>query len=299
MGLPLPGLPSFDYIRPESLERASQLLLDSKNNVRPLLGGTDILVQMRDGAIKADLLVDLKQLPGMCDIAFNKKQGLKIGAGVSMNAIAGDPAVSEHFPLLVESANSVASYQLRNRATLGGNLCNASPAADMAPAILVLEANLVAFGKKGERIVPADNFFQGPGENALSKGEFLTRIEIPAPPAGWKGRYLKLGRNTEGDLAIVGAAVMGYPDPSVPSGLVFRIALASVAPTPIRISPAEEILSGNPITDEVIEEAAQAAYAACDPIDDVRAAAVYRREMVRVFTRRGIQAVWAMLLEEG
>lgn len=298
MGLPLPGLPSFDYICAESLEQASQLLLDSKNKVRPLLGGTDVFVQMRDGAMKADLLVDLKQLPGMCDIEYSKKS-LKIGAAANMNAIAADPAVREHFPLLVEAAKSVASYQLRNRATLGGNLCNASPAADMAPATMVLEASLIAYGKSGERAIPVSEFFKSPGENALGKGEFLTRIDIPIPPKGSKGRYLKLGRNVEGDLAIVGAAVIGYPDPDTVSKHSFRVALASVAPTPIRVPTAEGILARHLISDEVIDDAAQAAFDACDPIDDVRATARYRREMVRVFTRRGLQAVWAMLQEEG
>lgn len=299
MGLPLPGLPSFDYIRAESLEQASQLLLDPENNARPLLGGTDIFVQMRDGALKPNLLVDLKQVPGLSAIEFSKKKGLQIGAAANMNAIAGNSEVMEHFPLMVEAANSVASYQLRTRATLGGNLCNASPAADMAPAILVLEADLIVYGKKGERAIPATEFFKGPGESALRKGEFLTRIDIPIPPKGWNGRYLKLGRNAEGDLAIVGAAVMGYPDSTAPSKLSFRIALASVAPTPMRVSTAEKILAQNQISGETIEKAAEAAFEACNPIDDVRATGRYRREMVRVFTRRGLESVWARLQEEG
>jgi carbon-monoxide dehydrogenase medium subunit len=205
----------------------------------------------------------------------------------------------KNYSLLAEAAHTVASYQLRNRATVGGNLCNASPAADTAPAVLVLEASLIAQGEAGERSIPASAFFLGPGENALQKGEFLTRIEIPIPPTGWKGRYLKLGRNKEGDLAIAGVAVMGYPDPSTQSNYGFRIALASVAPTPIRVSQAEEILARNPITNDTIEMASEAAQEACNPIDDVRASARYRREMVRVLTRRGLQTIWAILQEEG
>jgi CO/xanthine dehydrogenase FAD-binding subunit len=299
MSIPLPGLPSFDYIRADSPEQVTELLLNHSNEARLLMGGTDIFVQMRDGVVEPKLLVDVKHLPGMTDIEFNADSGLNIGAAANMNTVARHPAVMENYPLLVEAANAVASYQLRNRATIGGNLCNASPAADTAPAILALEASLIVQGEKGERSIPATAFFQGPGENALRKGEFLTRIEIPIPPVGWKGRYLKLGRNKEGDLAIVGVAVMGFPDPSAQSNYGFRIALASVAPTPIRVPQAEQILAGSSITDDTIKEAAEAALEAGDPIDDVRATARYRREMVRVFTRRGIQAVWAMLREEG
>jgi carbon-monoxide dehydrogenase medium subunit len=164
---------------------------------------------------------------------------------------------------------------------------------------MVLEADLIVFGKKGERAIPATEFFQGPGESALRKGELLTRIEIPLPPKGWKGRYLKLGRNTEGDLAVVGAAVMGYPDSSSPSNYSFRIALASVAPTPMRVPTAEELLAQSETTEETINKAAEAAFVACNPIDDVRATGHYRREMVRVFTQRGLQSVWALLQEEG
>lgn len=158
---------------------------------------------------------------------------------------------------------------------------------------------MIAQGDAGERSIPAAGFFLSPGENALQKGEFLTRIEIPMPPAGWKGRYLKIGRNSEGDLAIAGVAVKGYPDDSAKSGYRFRIALASVAPTPIRVPQAEEILAHSPLANDTIEMAAGATQEACNPIDDVRATARYRREMVKVLTRRGIQAVWAMFQEEG
>ncbi len=299
MSTPLPGLPSFDYVRADSPEQVTELLLNHSNDAHLLMGGTDIFVQMRNGVVEPKLLVDVKHLPGLTAIEFNSDTGLSIGAATSMNAVARHPAVMDKYPLLAEAAETVASYQLRNRATIGGNLCNASPAADTAPAVLVLEVSLIAQGEAGERSIPAAAFFLGPGENALQKGEFLTRIEVPIPPAGWKGRYLKLGRNSEGDLAIAGVAVMGYPDDRTPSGYRFRIALASVAPTPIRVPKAEEILAHSPLANDTIEMAAGATQEACNPIDDVRATARYRREMVRVLTRRGIQAVWALLREEG
>jgi carbon-monoxide dehydrogenase medium subunit len=192
----------------------------------------------------------------------------------------------------------VGSYQLRSRATMGGNLCNASPAADTAPAALVLEAVLVAQGPEGERRIPSREFFKGPGENALGKGELLLAVEIPPPPKGAAGRYLKLGRNAAGDLAIVGVAVLGYPASDSVSGFRFRMALSSVAPTPIRVPEAEKLLAGRAINDEAIDAAASAARTAAHPIDDVRASANYRSAMVEVLARRALNDVWSALRRE-
>ncbi len=298
MNLPLPELPQFDYIEAESAERAIDLLQEKGAAARILMGGTDLFVQMRNGNLAPDILIDIKKLPGMDTISFAKTTGLTVGAAVTMNALARNPDVLTHYSLLAEAAESVASYQLRNRATVGGNLCNASPAADTAPAAFVLEAELTAMGPKGERTIPAMEFFKGPGVNALEAGEFLARINYYNPPKGWKGRYLKIGRNAGGDLAIVGVAVMGHPDKDAPSGFRFRIALASVAPTPIRVHEAEEILAQSPITEAVIEMAAEAAEEAATPIDDVRASARYRNAMVKELTRRGLTEVWSLLEKE-
>ncbi|CAG0973559.1 partial Carbon monoxide dehydrogenase medium chain, partial [Anaerolineae bacterium] len=221
--LPTPGLPSFDYIKPASPAEVTKLLLKRDGNARLFMGGTDVFVRMRDGFFAPQFLIDVKRLPGMTTIKFSKRAGLTIGAGADMNTIARHPAVIENYPLLVEAIDAVASYQLRTRATMGGNLCNASPAADTAPAALVLGANLVLHGRRGERVVPIEKFFLGPGKTAMKPGEFLLRIEIPPLPAqrGAVGRYLKLGRNAHGDLAIVGVAVLGYPDKKAKSGFAF------------------------------------------------------------------------------
>jgi CO/xanthine dehydrogenase FAD-binding subunit len=289
--LPTPGLPSFDYIKPASPADVTRLLLKHAGDARMFMGGTDVFVRMRDGFITPKFLIDVKRLPGMTAIKFAKRAGLTIGAGADMNSIARHPAVAEHYPLLVQAIESVASYQLRTRATMGGNLCNASPAADTAPAALVLGANLVLRGRRGERVVPIEEFFLGPGKTALKPGEFLLRIEIPPPPKDAVGAYLKLGRNTYGDLSIVGVAVLGYPDKRAKSGYTFRIALASVAPTPIRVPKAEAILSATLITPEAIERAATAAMDTAQPISDVRASAEYRKAMVKTLTRRAIERV--------
>jgi CO/xanthine dehydrogenase FAD-binding subunit len=299
MKLPLPTLPDFTYIRAESAAQASELLWRESDSARLLMGGTDLLIRMRNGELQPGFLIDVKNLPGMRDITHDARQGLRVGAAVTMNQLARHPAVQQHFALLVEAASSVASYQLRNRATIGGNLCNASPAADMAPPTLVLGASLVAHGPHGERAITADDFFLGPGETCLQKGELLTHIIFPAPPDGTKARYCKLGRNAQGDLAIVGVAALGHPDQGAPSGYRFRIALASVAPTPIRVPQAEELLASAPIDAEAIAGAASHAAQAARPIDDPRASASYRRAMVEVFVRRAVSEVWAMLQKEG
>ncbi len=289
--LPSPGLPSFDYVRPCSATEVSRLLLESNGRARLLMGGTDLFVRMRDGVIAPQLVVDLKHLPGLRRIEFIPGRGLIVGAAVSMNALARHPAVVRHYPLLVQALNSVASYQLRTRATMGGNLCNASPAADTAPAALVLEANLILSGPLGERCLPAGEFFLGPGQSALEPGEFLSRVEIPEPPPGATGHYLKLGRNALGDLAIVGAAAFRFLDPLAPSGYCFRLALASVAPTPIRVPAAEKILSESGLTPEAIDAAGGAAMDTARPIDDIRASAAYRKAMVGALTRRALQRI--------
>jgi carbon-monoxide dehydrogenase medium subunit len=287
-----PGLPSFEYIRAETCEEASALLLEYPGEARLFMGGTDIFVRMRDGVLSAKILIDVKDLPGMTRIEYDPQHGLSIGAAVDMNTMACHPAVIDYYPLLAEAAQTVASYQLRTRATMGGNLCNASPAADTAPSALVLEAQMIVCSSKGERVIPITEFFLGPGKTALQPGEFLLRIEFPPMPDKWAGHYLKLGRNRSGDLAIVGAAVLGYPDTSVPSGYRFRLALASVAPTPIRVPDAENILAQGPISSTAFDKAAAIARSTAKPISDLRGTAAYRQAMVEVQTRRALQSVW-------
>jgi CO/xanthine dehydrogenase FAD-binding subunit len=296
--MPSPGLPPFDYIRATDRAEVTRVLLAHGPQARLLMGGTDIFVQMRDGALAPSILIDVKHLPGMTALDFDPKTGLQVGAAVNMNALAAYPPARVHYPLLVQALDSVASYQLRTRATMGGNLCNASPAADTAPAALVLEARCVVWGPDGERVIPANAFFLGVRKTALQPGEFLARIDFPLPPAGYAGCYLKLGRNAGGDLAIVGVAAMGYRDGSAASGFRFRIALASVAPTPIRADAAEKLLAEHSVTDEVIAQAAQAAADAGRPIGDLRGSAVYRKAMSRNLTQRALTAAWTQLQEE-
>jgi CO/xanthine dehydrogenase FAD-binding subunit len=291
-----PGLPEFDYIKPATLQEASNFLLEHQGQARPFMGGTDVFVRMRDGFWKEKYLVDVKGLDGMGEIVYDPTQGLTIGAAVNLNRVIGNEAVREHYPLLAESARTVASYQLRTRATLAGNLCNASPAADAAPACLLYEGSARAYGPDGQRFIPLPEFFLGPGQTALQPGEIVTATTFPPLPAGHAGHYLKLGRNALGDLAIVGVAVLGYPDKESAAGYTFRIALAAVAPVPLLATDAMSVLASKPIDEETIAAAADAAMNQCRPIDDVRGSGRYRQLMVRNLTKRAVRHVWDRLV---
>jgi CO/xanthine dehydrogenase FAD-binding subunit len=289
---PTPGLPEFDYIKPASLAEASRFLAEHVGEARPFMGGTDTFVRMRDGVWKEKYVVDVKGLDGMNDITFDPASGLSIGAAVNMNRVIASPDVNRHYSVLAEAAHSVASYQLRTRATIVGNICNASPAGDTLGACLVLDGSLLVHGLDGMREAPLSTFFAGPGQTALKPGDIAVAVKFPIPPQGCAGKYIKLGRNTIGDLAIVGVTALGYPDRNAPSGYRFRLALASVAPVPLVPLQAQAILAQQPITQASIAEAARAAMDACTPIDDVRGSARYRKLMVRNLTKRAVTEVW-------
>ncbi len=292
---PHPGLPEFEYIKPTSLREASQFLAQHADEARPFSGGTDCFVRMRDGVLKQKYLVDIKGLDGTDGISFDPKTGLTVGAAVNMNRVAAHPEVAKHYPVLVEAARSVASYQLRTRATIVGNICNASPAGDTIGASMVLDGKLHVFNAAGEREEPLSTFFKGPGKTTLQPGDIVTAVMYPLPPQGHKARFIKLGRNKVSDLSIVAVTVLGYPDSNAKSGFCFRIVLSSVAPTPLVAASAEAILADKAISEATIVEAAQAAMDSCKPIDDVRSSARYRQYMVRNLTRQAVTDVWSQL----
>jgi CO/xanthine dehydrogenase FAD-binding subunit len=291
-----PGLPAFTYVRALLLDEAIGFLKEHGLAAIPMMGGTDLFPGMRDGVFTPEFVIDVKHLPGMCDIAYDEKMGLTVGAGVTMNGLARHAEVQARYPLLAQAAEAVASYQVRNRATIGGNLCNASPCADTAPATLVLEAEFVLYGPEGVRTVPASAFFLGPGRTVLKPGELMTTIRFPPPPAVAAARYFKLGRCRSGDLALVGVAVLGFADTAGSgSGYLFRIGLGSVAPTPIRAEVAESLLAAYPPGEQTFVRAAERAMAAANPITDVRGTAEYQKAMVRTLTLRGLRDVWTRL----
>lgn len=292
-----PGLPSFEYVRPSTRDEVVGLLHEHGDGAKLLMGGTDLLPGLREGKARPCLVIDVKALPGMRQVTYDPDLGLSVGAAVTMNQLAYHPETAVHYSLLAQAAGTVASFQIRNRATLGGNLCNASPCADTSPACLVLEADLILYSAEGERVLPADQFFLGPGQTALRPGEFMTAIRFPSPAARSSSRYLKLGRCKSGDLSLVGAAVYAFQDPAS-ARVHFRVGLGSVAPTPLRVHKAEELLASLPLGDSSFSEAARCAMEASSPITDVRGTADYQRAMVRTLTLRALNDAWAQLQEE-
>ncbi|MBM3144587.1 MAG: xanthine dehydrogenase family protein subunit M [Chloroflexi bacterium] len=290
-----PGLPEFDYIKPKTLAEASRFLADHAGEARPLSGGTDIFVRMRDGVWKDKYLVDIKGLDGTDEIVYDPSKGLTIGAAVAMNRVSAHPDVKKHYAALADAVDKVASYQLRNRATIVGNICNASPAGDTIGACLLLGGALDVHGVDGARTEPLASFFEGPGSTALKPGDVVTSLRLPLPPKGLVGRYYKLGRNKSSDLSIIGVTVVGFPDKRAASGYRIKLALASVAPTPLVVAQVEEILAAKPVTEQTIAEAAQAAMDACTPIDDVRASARYRKMMARNLSQKALTEIWNQL----
>ena len=290
-----PTLPEFEYLHPTTLSEASEFLAGHPAEARPFLGGTDVLVRMRDGFMSPKYLVDVKNLDGTNDLRFDPQAGLTVGAAVNMNRVIASPDVRAHYALLAQACESVASYQLRNRATIVGNICNASPAGDTIGACLVFKGVLQIHGVGGLRQEPLATFFLGPGKTTLKAGDVVTALHLPLPPSGCAGTYLKLGRNTLSDLSIVGVTALGYSDPGLPSGYGFRIALASVAPVPLVPTEAEAYLTRQPVTTESIGEAARLSAEACTPIDDVRGGARYRKVMVRNLCSKALSEVWEKL----
>jgi CO/xanthine dehydrogenase FAD-binding subunit len=292
---PYPTLPEFEYVKPASLDDACHFLAEHAGSSRPFMGGTDVFVRMRDGFWMDKYLVDVKGLDGTDDIGFDPSGGLILGAAVNMNRVIASPEVKKFYPLLAEAAQSVASYQLRTRATIAGNICNASPAGDTIGACIVLGARLRVYGVDGVREEPLTTFFSGPGKTVLKPGDIVTAVLFPLPPGGCQGRYIKLGRNALSDLSIVGVTVLGYKDAAAVSGFRFHIALASVAPTPLVPAEAQAVLADNPLNEATIEAAADAAMKAATPIDDVLSSARYRKLMVRNLTRQALLDVWSRL----
>lgn len=278
----------FQYYAPTTLAEACRILGDCEG-ARALAGGTDLLIRMKRGQWLAPALVNLKCLPELRGISQEAGGELRLGALVTLNEIIRSPLVRTHFAVLAHTASAMAGVQVRNLATLGGNLCNASPAADMAPPLIALNARAVIVGTQGERVLPLGAFFNGPGQSALAPGEVLREILVPPLAAHQRASYAKLEHRAAMDIAIVGVAVgvtfqNGRPDSRRAADV--RIVLGAAAPTPLRARQAEEMLRGQALTEERIREVARAAAAEAQPIDDVRGSAWYRRAMIEVLTRR-------------
>ncbi len=285
------SLPSFEYYRPATLQEATDLLerLDGPSSL--FAGGTDLLVAMKERRFRPRAVIDIKQIPEL-GVIQPQNGRFRLGGSVSTRAIALSPLVRERFPLLSRALHTLGSTQIGNRATIGGNLANASPAADSAPALLCLQASVKLAGSREERTVPLENFFLAPGKTVIDR-EVLVEIEIPSAPQLGRGVFYKLGpRGAPEDICIVSVAVFAVPDPTRKSWEEVRIALGAVAPTPIRARSAEQSLRGQPIDGRAFRDAAWlAGENDAQPITDIRGSAGYRRAMVQTLVERALEQV--------
>ena len=283
-------LPGFDYLEPRSVEDALAVLNRLGPGAKPLAGGTDLLVAMRMKGARPKALVNLKTIPGL-DAIETRREGLYIGTLVTMQALADEPRLTDRFTCLSQAAGAVGSWQVRNRATIGGNLCNGAPSAETAPPLLVLGAKAHVAEPGGvRRHVDLDGFFRGPGATECSAGRLLLGVEIPTPPEGMRSIYIKHSPRKAMDIAVVGVA----------AGLALhdrcrvreaRIALGAVAPVPLRAREAEAYLVDRLLTPEVAREAGRLAARSAKPISDVRASAEYRLEMIEVLVARALMTL--------
>jgi len=275
------------YEAPVTIEQAIGLLSKNGDTARALCGGTDILIQMRAGVRKPARLVDVKNIPELTSFNFDPKTGLRLGAAVPCISIYENADLQKHYPGLTEAAHLIGSVQIQSRASIGGNLCNGSPAADTTPALIALQAIANVVGPAGRRQIPVEDFCVAPGRTVLKPGELLVDLQIPAPKAHSRDAYLRFIPRNEMDIAVVGVGAAVVLDGS--KCVAARIALGAVGPTPIFAKQAGDALIGKPLDDSAIEAAAKLAIDASSPIDDMRGTAEYRKHIVGVLTRRTLR----------
>lgn len=274
------------YLAPESVREALLLLLKHGNKSRLIAGGSDVLVPPEARASFPGYLISLERIRNLDYIRYDESGGLKIGALTTIGTLEKNALIKEKYDILAQAAGVLGTPAVRNRATIGGNLCNAAPSADCAPALMVLGAKLKINSVDKEWVTSIEDFFSGPGGTVIKPGQLLTEIQIPKPPPGSTGVYLKHTRNRGADLALVGVAVLIR----LKNGILedIRIALGAVAPTPIRAKKAEAVLKGRALTDGLLKEAAQVAVSETSCIDDVRCSAEYRRSLVSTLLKRAV-----------
>ena len=276
-----------EIYQPTSLQEASRLLKENGPGGRFLAGGTDLVIAMKEKGLVPKYVVDLKRIPGLTGIRENGDGSITIGALTTMREIEISPLIRRKFPFLAQSAAEVGSIQIRNRATVGGNMANATPSADVAPSLIALNATTTIVGVNGRRTIALEDFFRGPGQTNMTDDEILTEIMIPKTSPRLVGEYIKFSPREMMDLAYVGVAVaytLGERGRCQGVGIV----LGAVAPTPVRARRAEAAVEGQALTEALAEKAGEIAAEESKPITDVRSSADYRRAMVAAMTKRAL-----------
>jgi carbon-monoxide dehydrogenase medium subunit len=280
----------FAYCKPGTLPEVFGLLSQYGKEAALLAGGTDLLVDWKKGLRSPRQIIDLKGLSSLEGLATDDRGNLHIGSLTTMDALSHSPLLEGGgWNLLAQAASKVGSQQIRNRATIGGNICRSSPSGDTLPPLLCLEATFRLIGPRGERQVPAQEFFLGPGKNALQEEEILAEIILPPFPSGCRGIYKKFSLRKAMDLAVVGVAMLGHIDPRENTFSQISIALGAVSPTPIRARKAEEYLRGAQLEPQLIEAAGRRAREEAFPISDLRGSEWYRKELIEQLVQEAVR----------
>ena len=279
-------VPDFDYYCPDSLKEACEMLARFGPRAKLLAGGTDLLPKMKQELLAPQVIISVKNIQELETIQDVEGKGVVIGARVTHNNLAGSSILQRRYPSVAEAAHTLANNQVRNRGTIGGNIVNAVPSADLPPILIALGAMVTLVGLGGARTFPLEQFFIGPNQSVIGPGEILTEIIIPDQPTTGSA-YFKFGLRHSGALAVVGvAAAVTMQDDRVMDA---RIILGAVAPTPMRARKAEQSLTGKRVSEDLLEQAGQHAARECRPISDIRSSEEYRRDMVRVFVKRALR----------
>lgn len=288
--------PRFVLHQPTTLEQTLDMLANNRTDVRVLSGGTDLVPRMRAGVLEVGHLVSLNRVAGLSKITFLPDDGLVIGCNTRLSDVADDDNVRAHYPGLAYACSVMATHQVRNMGTVAGNLANAAPSADTAVPLLAYNAALVVVERGGRRHIPLTEFFEGPGQTVLEPFEMIEAIRVPSPPRRSGSVYMRISERSKVDIAAVGVA--GFMSLDLDGVIIgARLALGSVAPTPVRCSEAEAMLMEQTPDQGMLRRAAAACVRAARPIDDVRASAAYRRKMVQVLSERVIMQCYQMAKE--
>lgn len=276
----------FSYAAPATLTEATALLAGANGKARILAGGTDIIVQLRENLRDADLVIDVKKIPELMELSYSRDKGLRLGASVPCYLLYENDELKKAYPALTDAARIVGGWQIQSRASVGGNLCNSSPAADTVPALIAHGVTCVIAGPKGQREVKAEDFCTGPGKNVLAPGELLVTLVFPPPAAKSSSAYERFIPRNEMDIAVAGAGSwlqLSADGKTVESA---RIGLAAIAPTPKFAVEASNWLAGKPATEDSFAQAGELAKKVASPITDMRGTQEYRVHLVGVLVKR-------------
>jgi len=288
----------FEYLEPESIEETLTILSQYQGKSKIIAGGTDLMLQMRNKAVKPEYVVDITRIPGLDCIAFDDQQGLRLGALTTIRALETSVELQRKYPVISQAASQLGSVAIRNVATVGGNLCNALPSAETSQALIALSAQVRIIGPGGERTVPLEHFFTGVGKTVLQPHEILLEIIVPESPPHTSGIYIKHSPRGPIDLAIVNITVLMTMEPDHKVCRDAKIVLGAVFPTPLRARMAENVLKGKRVDGALIDLAAQVASDEAHPRQgSIRGSFEYKKEMVRVLTGRAIKEIMVSYIQ--